>query len=123
MTTIPRETLEATLPSGRTIKLKELTGQDELTAAKEAGENQGLSLFSQVMRSIVKIDSEAFDASRFTPQSTRDQFSSKDWQLVLEVFGALNRPPMEEMAAFRATFKRGAIGDKDTIGAGEGASG
>lgn len=120
---IPKETLEATLPSGRKIKLKELTGQDELIASKEAGDNQGLALFSQVMRSIVMLDGKEFDASRYTPQGTRDQFSSKDWQHVLDAFGALNRPEMEEVAAFRATFKRGAMGDEAaTDGAGEGAS-
>ena len=86
MTTIPRETLEATLPSGRTIKLKELTGQDELIASKEAGDNQGLSVYSQVMRSIVMLDDKDFDPSRHTPQSTRDEFSAKDWQLVLDAF-------------------------------------
>jgi hypothetical protein len=123
MTLSPRETLEATLPSGRTIKLKELTGHDELTASKEAGDNQGLSLFSQVMRSIIMLDGKEFDASRYTPQSTRDLFSAKDWQLVLEAFGALNRPPVEEVAAFRATFKRGAVGGEEPVGVGEGAGG
>ena len=121
--TIPRETLEATLPSGRTIRLKELTGQDELIAAKEAGENQALGVFSQVMRSIIMLDGKEFDPSRYTPQGTRDEFSTKDWQLVMEAFGALNRPDMEELAAFRATFKRGAIGaEAPTDGAGEGPS-
>jgi hypothetical protein len=119
--TIPRETLEATLPSGRTIKLKELSGNDELIAAKETGENQTLSVYSQVMRSLVEVDGQDFDASRHTPQGTRDLFSAKEWQHVMDAFGALNRPTTEEAAAFRATFKRGAIGDESTVGGAEGA--
>jgi len=107
----PRELLEATLPSGKKIVLRELDGNVELICAKECGENQSLMFYSQVMRSIVSIDGEPLDSSKYTPQSTRDLFSSVEWQLVLDAFGLLNRPRIEEVEAFRATFRRSVDGD------------
>jgi hypothetical protein len=105
MDTTPRATLEATLPSGKIIKLRELDGNAELISAKEAGENQSLGLYGQVMRSFVSINGDAFDLSRNTPQGTRDLFSAKEWQLVMNAFGKLNRPTFEEAEAFEATFR------------------
>ncbi len=116
---IPRETLEATLPGGRTIKLRELDGKAELISAKEAGDNQALVIFSQVMRSIVSIDGEPFDASSYTPESTRDLFTAKEWQLVLLAFSAVNRPMNEEVAEFEDSFRRSAEQPGAAAGAGD----
>jgi hypothetical protein len=116
---IPRETLEATLPGGKTIKLRELDGKAELLSAKEAGDNQALVIVSQVMRSLISIDGEPFDQSAHTPESTRDLFSAKEWQLVLLAFAELNRPQNEEVVAFEGSFRRSAEQPSAAEGAGD----
>jgi len=98
----------ASLPSGRKIRLSELTGAEERAAAVAAGDGQGPAVMSrrvmeEVFRSVREIDEERFDPSAATPELLRDQFNAKDWQCVLELFGMLHRPSDEEGDAFRAS--------------------
>jgi hypothetical protein len=112
-TTLPRETLEATLPSGKKIVLHELTGSDELAVAAEIGEATGLrseafALWGSVLRSLRSIDGARFDASAHTPESVRNLFGARDWQCVVAAFAELHRPSREEGDAFRKSFRRSA---------------
>ena len=103
-------TLEAELPSGRKIVLRELTGEDELACATEAGTIEGVAAtlryqWSQVMRSLVSIEGTPFDASLTTPDGTRNKFDAKEWALVVDAFSELNRTKLSEVEKFRATFR------------------
>jgi len=102
--------LEAELPSGRKIVLRELTGEDEIACATEAGDGTGAASnlryqWSQVMRSLVSIDGKAFDASLTTPDGTRNQFDAREWAFVQDAFSELNRAKQDEVATFRKTFR------------------
>lgn len=110
---IPKLILEATLPGGRKIKLRELTGGDEMIVASDIqlGES-GLTAtenlqntWAAIMRALVEVDGKAFDPSSHTPETTRDLFSAKEYKLVLDAYHSLHTPTNEEVAAFRKAFK------------------
>ena len=103
-------TLEAELPTGKKIVLRELTGSDELACATEAGDATGAAASvryqrSQVMRSLVSIDGTPFDPSSTTPDGTRDLFDAREWGMVVDAFSELNLVKVDEVSKFRSTFR------------------
>ena len=103
--------MKATLPdSGQEIVMSELTGQQEISAAMEAGDGESirgraLHVWNQAFRSLVSINGEAFDSSEHTAETFRELFSAKDFGLVVELFMLTNRPTDADVATFRKGAK------------------
>ena len=108
---LPRLKMKATLPnSGQEIVMSELTGQQEISAATEAGETdsvrgRAMHVWAQAMRGLVSIGGKPFDSSEHTPESFRSLFSAKDFGLVVELFMLANRPTDADVATFRESAK------------------
>ena len=101
---------EGKLPSGRTFKMREIRGKDELAALVEAGDGSGRDVQARVqwgllMRSVVSIDGAAIEPT--TPESFRDGFSSKDWIALSNAFDKLHNLEEAELATFRDGFRIG----------------
>jgi hypothetical protein len=104
--------VRATLPSGRTIRLRELSGQDELHAAQEAGSPEAtghatLSSWAMVHRSIVELDGAPFDHAATLSSGVRELFSRKDWACVQVLFEQLHLPTGDELQSFRGSIRYG----------------
>lgn len=109
--TRPLGTVEATLPSGSVVKLREPTGDDELKAQNDAGSGPNAATmlaWSQIMRATVAINGKELDQSTVTPRSFREMFSAKDMAhlriLFFETFYVGNE---EEESRFRDSRKMG----------------
>jgi hypothetical protein len=112
--TAPAERMHvrATLPSGRTIRLRELSGQDELHAFQEAGDPESsgfrvVSNWSMIHRSIVELDDKPFDPAATLAEGVRDLFSRKDWVCVQRLFDELHLPTEGEAESFRGSIRYG----------------
>ena len=98
---------EATLPiSGKRIKLQQLTGEDEMAAANEAGSLGDTPAgrialdHAMVQRSIVSLDGEPFDRSKVIGVAVRNLFDARDWQLILRMFREMHLPTETQAATF-----------------------
>jgi len=110
----PDEVLHiAKLPSGREIALREISGQDELNALSEVGEDaegmRGRALFTQacVLRAIARIDGKPFNAASETAETIRRQFSSKEWRCVQDLYDRIHFPDKGELDSFRSSIRIG----------------
>ena len=98
-------------PAVQRLKMKaELTGQQEISAATQAGESdtpkgRQMHVWGQAMRSLVSVGDEPFDSSEHTPESFRSLFSAKDFGFVVELFMLTNRPTEADVATFRESAK------------------
>ena len=99
--TFPRATVEAELPSGTKVKLREPTGKDELDATADSGSDtlEGTSAvireWSLLMRCTLEIDGKPLDQTSVTPEAFRDRFAAKDFvmmrRLWLDTFYATSK--------------------------------
>ncbi len=103
--------LEAELPSGLIIVMKELTGTEEILAAQEAGDiitprGRMVHGWAQALRSFVGTRQhdgaplKTFDAKDYTAESFREKWTSSDYRLVELLFLRLNRPTEDEAETF-----------------------
>lgn len=95
--------------SGKKVVLRQLTGEDEMAAANEAGDGttpaSRIALdHALVQRSIVSIGDQQIDKSTLIGSGVRNLFDPRDWQCVLSGFRQIHLP---ERAAFD-TFLGGA---------------
>jgi len=105
-------THEAKLPSGRTITMREISGEQELSAAIEAGDDtgtpRGRAAFNLgcILRSIVAIDGQALDPVT-TGEALRTKFRSKDWRCIQMMFDEIHFPSGDEVSSFRSSVRIG----------------
>jgi len=98
------ETFE--LPSGRKVVMRELTGEDEMAASAEAGEDETPAgryrqHATMMMRAVVSIDGQAFDRSTVADGvGFRNLWSPREWQLLMRAFGRLHNPTKEDVDSF-----------------------
>lgn len=105
----PRLAAKLTLPSGKVVVMRELYGDEELSAIGEAhsiaGSNEAklqLALaWASRKRSLVSIDGEPYDQSSRTATSFRDEFSSRDHLALGWLFNEVNGIQEGEFARFR----------------------
>lgn len=105
-----RMTITATLPSGREVLLQELSGNEELSVAREIGEASGtaarmIGLRSTLLRSLRMLDGKPFDPSLHTGESLRDSFSQKDWQALVITITRLTAINDAEHDALENSFR------------------
>jgi len=101
---------EAKLPTGQSVKMRELTGMDELHAMAEIGEADNSQArtrlqWSLMARSMVEIDGAPVDPSLMTPEAFRNRFARKDWFCLLELFDTVQSPEEAEAESFRSSIR------------------
>ena len=99
--------IEAKLPTGRTIRIREPRGSDELAATAEAGDDPKRAAIlldrGLIMRCIVSLDGAPWEKDRVTVHSVRDLFTAKEWVALRELFYDIYMPSEEERADTRAS--------------------
>jgi hypothetical protein len=100
---------EATLPGGKKIAMRELTGTDELNATAEAGdvdsaEGRIRQNWCLIRRSAVSVDGVPVDQTT-QPEVFRNSFSRKEWTAVQELFDKLHTPEEKELGSFRSSIR------------------
>lgn len=104
-------TFEFEIPdSGRTVVMRELTGEDELQAAAEIGspgEGAGRTMLTHALvhRAIVSIGGEPFDRSSVVGAGVRNLFSPREWQFVMAAFHKFHAPQETEIDSFLAGIR------------------
>lgn len=99
-------TFEFELPdSGRKVRMRELTGEDELHAASEVADPSStggrVALdYAMIQRSIVAIDGQPFDQSSVIGAGVRSLFSPRDFQCIRAAFHKFHTLSQEEADAF-----------------------
>ena len=92
--------------SGKRVVLRQLTGEDEMAAANEAGGVGDTPAgriaidHALVQRAVVSIGGEPFDRSSVIGAAVRNLFDPRDWQCVIAAFRKLHLPEKEAFDTF-----------------------
>lgn len=108
-----RRKVSATLPSGSTITLAELTGKEELAAAAEAdavdsaGQRRLIGNWALIMRSVETLNDKDFDQSSYTAETFKDAWSREDWEALNILFDRLHTMEAggEALNTFRTSIR------------------
>lgn len=107
---IPRKTVSVTLPSGRTVTMREPKAEDSLAANRDGtGPDYDIVMMnSLIMRSLVSVDGEKIDKRSVTARSIPDFFIGSDWIALRVAFNeGFFGVTAEELAAMRDSKSEG----------------
>jgi hypothetical protein len=93
--------------SGKKVVLRQITGEDELAAAREVSDDDGgaaqiVHSYALIQRAIVSIDGQPFDRSTTVGVGVRNLFDPRDWQCLNRAFNRLHVPDKADLDSFLA---------------------